>query len=46
MISWYDENFNKRKRTPEDRLPELRSWDGHHLAWLPERSDHPMQGTY
>ena len=44
MITWYDENYNKRERSEDDKLPELRSWDGHSLAWLPEKSDHPMKG--
>lgn len=44
LISWYDEQFNKRARGDGDRLPDLRSWDGHKLAWAPERSDFPMKG--
>ena len=38
-ISLYDQEFNHRRRhtTP-------RSWDWHRLAWLPEVSDHPVQG--
>nr|CAB3226637.1 uncharacterized protein C1orf158 homolog [Phallusia mammillata] len=44
MISWYDEQFNKRERDG-DKLPDLRKWDGHKLAWAPERSDFPMQGS-
>jgi len=45
MISWYDEHFNKRPREECDRLPALRHWDGHQLAWVPERSDYPMRGA-
>lgn len=45
MISWYDEQFNKRDREATDKLPDLRKWDGHKLAWAPEKSDYPMQGT-
>ncbi|XP_078491809.1 cilia- and flagella-associated protein 107 [Ciona intestinalis] len=45
MISWYDEQFNKRDREEGDKLPDLRKWDGHKLAWAPERSDYPMQGV-
>ena len=44
MISWYDEQFNKREREGPNKLPELRQWDSHRLAWLPEKSDHPIQG--
>ena len=44
MISWYDEQFNKRDREASDKLPDLRKWDGHKLAWAPEKSDYPMQG--
>ncbi|XP_039251506.1 cilia- and flagella-associated protein 107-like [Styela clava] len=44
LISWYDEQFNKRMRDENDRLPDVRKWDGHKLAWAPERSDYPMQG--
>ena len=44
MISWYDENFNKRERSGPNKLPELRSWDSHTLSWRPEKTDHPIQG--
>lgn len=44
MISWYDEQFNKRERDDANKLPDLRSWDSHRLAWLPEKSDYPIQG--
>ncbi|XP_074655259.1 cilia- and flagella-associated protein 107-like [Tubulanus polymorphus] len=44
MISSYDEDYNKRERESWDRLPELRTWDSNRLAWVPEKSDHPMQG--
>ena len=38
-VSLYDQEFNHRRHhtTP-------RSWDWHRLAWLPEVSDHPVQG--
>lgn len=45
LISWYDEQYNKRMRDDKDRLPDLRKWDGHKLAWAPERSDYPIQGA-
>lgn len=44
-ISWYDEQFNKRERDEANKLPELRSWDSHSLAWQPEKSDYPIQGA-
>lgn len=44
MISWYDEHFNKRERDEANKLPELRKWDSHKLAWVPEKSDHPIEG--
>ena len=46
MISWYDEQFNKRDRDASDKLPDLRKWDGHKLAWAPEKSDYPVQGRH
>ncbi|XP_050412082.1 cilia- and flagella-associated protein 107 [Patella vulgata] len=42
MVSWYDEQYNGRWH--ENCLPELRNWNGHCLAWVPEKSDHPLQG--
>ncbi|XP_013404083.1 uncharacterized protein C1orf158 homolog [Lingula anatina] len=44
MISWYDEHYNKRERPEWNKLPELRDWDGHKLAWAPEKTDYPLQG--
>ncbi len=44
MISWYDEHYNMRERDEQNKLPELREWDSHRLAWLPEKSDHPIRG--
>lgn len=43
MVSWYDEFYNGRWR--ENTLPELRDWNGHQLAWAPEKSDFPLQGA-
>jgi len=45
MISWYDEHYNQRERDTSNKLPDLRNWDSHRLAWLPEKSDFPIQGT-
>ncbi|KAK3088568.1 hypothetical protein FSP39_020719 [Pinctada imbricata] len=41
-ISWYDEQYNGRFQ--ENTLPDLRDWNGHKLAWAPEKSDYPVQG--
>jgi len=46
MISWYDEHYNKRERDEKNKLPELRHWDSHQLAWIPEKTDYPIQGMY
>ncbi|XP_022090117.1 uncharacterized protein C1orf158 homolog [Acanthaster planci] len=43
LISWYDEQFNKRERSGRDVLPEQRYWDSNKLAWEPEKSDHPIR---
>lgn len=45
MISWYDEQYNKRQREEKDKLPETRHWDGNSLSWVPEKSDYPIQGA-
>jgi len=45
MISWYDEHYNKRERDENNRLPELRHWDSKKLAWVPEKTDYPIQGA-
>lgn len=44
MISWYDEQYNKREREGSNKLPDTRHWDGHSLSWVPEKSDFPIQG--
>lgn len=46
MISWYDEHYNKRERDENNKLPELRQWNSHKLAWVPEKTDHPIQGLF
>ncbi|ESP01115.1 hypothetical protein LOTGIDRAFT_225450 [Lottia gigantea] len=43
MVSWYDEQYNGRWQ--EKQLPELRNWNFHKVSWVPEKSDHPLQGT-
>ena len=37
-ISLYDQTFNRRYSMGS------RNWDGKRMAWLPEASDHPVQG--
>ena len=37
-ISLYDQQFNRHYAVGP------RKWDRHRLAWLPEASDHPMDG--
>lgn len=44
LITWYDENYNKRQRPVIQSLPSLRSWDKKSLCWAPERSDYPIKG--
>lgn len=43
MLSWYDEHYNGRWR--ENTLPPSRQWNGHQLAWAPEKSDYPLQAN-
>lgn len=42
-ISWYDALMNKRE-VRESTLPTLRQWDSKSSAWVPERTDYPLQG--
>lgn len=42
LITWYDEHYNKRERPEGQKFPPLRSWDSSTIAWLPEKSDHPI----
>lgn len=37
-ISLYDQTFNRQYSLG------MRKWDGKRMAWLPEASDHPLQG--
>ena len=37
-ISLYDQTFNRGYELGE------RKWDGKRMAWLPEKTDHPLQG--
>ncbi|XP_003388257.1 PREDICTED: uncharacterized protein C1orf158 homolog [Amphimedon queenslandica] len=38
-ISLYDQTFNRGYELGE------RKWDGKRMAWLPEKTDHPLQGA-
>ncbi|MEE6483507.1 hypothetical protein FKM82_013575 [Ascaphus truei] len=40
LVSLYDDHF---LRHGNSSLPPLRSWDGRCLAWIPERSDYPIE---
>ncbi|XP_034760722.2 cilia- and flagella-associated protein 107-like [Acipenser ruthenus] len=42
LVSLYDEVYCRQGRNPA--LPPLRSWKYDSLAWVPERSDHPLKG--
>ncbi|XP_063173457.1 cilia- and flagella-associated protein 107 [Candoia aspera] len=39
LVSQYDDQYNRRGYNP--RLPPLRKWHGHKMAWSPEKSDCP-----
>ncbi|XP_051957813.1 cilia- and flagella-associated protein 107 [Xyrauchen texanus] len=41
LVSLYDESYGRQASCT---LPTLRSWHSDKLAWVPERSDHPIQG--
>lgn len=41
LVTLYDESYG---RQTSSTLPTLRSWHSDKLAWVPERSDHPIQG--
>ncbi len=45
LITWYDQDYNKRSRRQSQLLPDQRDWKiGSHMAWIPERTDHPIYG--
>ncbi|XP_065097245.1 cilia- and flagella-associated protein 107 [Paramisgurnus dabryanus] len=41
LVTLYDESYGRQTSAT---LPTLRSWHSDKLAWVPERSDHPIQG--
>ena len=45
LISLYDEYYNKRERPSTQAFPPTRSWDAKTMTWIPEKIDHPLQGT-
>lgn len=44
LITWYDQDYNQRKPAEHNKLPELRNFSTQVMAWIPERSDYPIQG--
>ncbi|XP_007940865.1 uncharacterized protein C1orf158 homolog [Orycteropus afer afer] len=40
LISAYDDHYNRHNYNPS--LPPLRTWNGHKLLWLPEKTDFPL----
>ncbi|MGH0120153.1 UNVERIFIED_CONTAM: hypothetical protein FKN15_065314 [Acipenser sinensis] len=44
LVSLYDEVYCRQGRNPA--LPPLRSWKYDSLAWVPERSDHPLNVNF
>ena len=44
LITWYDEHYNRRERPACQRFPLLRDYSSNKLAWIPEKTDHPLEG--
>jgi len=47
-ITWYDEVYNGRRMTDCDgamKFPDNRRWSLITVAWKPEHSDYPLQGS-
>ncbi|CAF1088985.1 unnamed protein product [Rotaria sp. Silwood1] len=44
LISSYDEQYNRRGPYGNDRFPPERKWALQDDCWLPEHSDHPLEG--
>ncbi|XP_074017544.1 cilia- and flagella-associated protein 107 [Numenius arquata] len=40
LVSEYDDKYNRHGYNPV--LPPLRSWNGHKLSWIPQKSDFPI----
>ena len=45
LITWYDQDYNKRETEGPEKLPSLRNFSTQVMAWIPEKSDHPIQGN-
>ncbi|XP_036415810.1 uncharacterized protein C1orf158 homolog [Colossoma macropomum] len=41
LVSLYDESYGRQRSSD---LPALRTWHSDKMGWIPERSDHPIQG--
>ncbi|CAF1578019.1 unnamed protein product, partial [Adineta ricciae] len=44
LITSYDEHYNRRGPYGHERFPDERKWALQNDCWLPEHSDHPLQG--
>ncbi|KFQ24892.1 Uncharacterized protein C1orf158, partial [Mesitornis unicolor] len=40
LVSKYDDKYNRQGYNP--LLPPLRTWNGHKLSWIPQKSDFPI----
>ncbi|XP_061457428.1 cilia- and flagella-associated protein 107 [Rhineura floridana] len=40
LVTQYDDQYNRRGYNP--LLPPLRRWNGHKMAWIPEKTDYPL----
>uniref|UniRef100_A0A8D2LNX3 Chromosome 1 open reading frame 158 n=1 Tax=Varanus komodoensis TaxID=61221 RepID=A0A8D2LNX3_VARKO len=40
LVSQYDDQYNRHGYNP--CLPPLRKWNGHKMAWVPEKTDYPL----
>ncbi|XP_008937123.1 PREDICTED: uncharacterized protein C1orf158 homolog, partial [Merops nubicus] len=40
LVSEYDDKYNRHGYNP--LLPPLRHWNGHRLAWVPQKNDFPI----
>nr|XP_020636921.1 uncharacterized protein C1orf158 homolog [Pogona vitticeps] len=40
LVTQYDDQYNRHGYNSS--LPPLRKWNGHKMAWIPEKSDHPL----
>ncbi|KAJ7306536.1 hypothetical protein JRQ81_009897 [Phrynocephalus forsythii] len=40
LVTQYDDQYNRHGYNSS--LPPLRKWNGHKMAWIPEKSDYPL----